>query len=122
MPDIERRPEASPEAKAENVEFDTSSVEERVEAMRAGKGLGSRVLGEHGTTSGTTVEAEHLNGVIEEGRLAAGHSSDPGMGGRTARGNLGSSLDSGAGDDRGERRSNQMGLPETGEKAGEIPD
>jgi hypothetical protein len=59
--------------------------------------LGGRTLGEVGTTGGTTVgaamQAEVENATIGGDHVTAAHGSDPGMGGRTARGNLGANLD-----------------------------
>jgi hypothetical protein len=62
-------------------------VDEKVRAIRRGDGLGGRMLGEEGTTGGTTVGKE-LQDEMEHAD-ATDHPYDPGMAGRTGRGGLG---------------------------------
>ena len=75
---------------------DTADIDELVQDMRRGTGLGGKTLGEEGTTGGTTVgrdlQKEMETGTNTSGRIPGGHPYDPGMAGRTARGGLGSDL------------------------------
>jgi hypothetical protein len=93
---MDRQRDSADEMANEARPGDESAIERIVDETRAGRGLGGRTLGELGTTGGTNVGAGQQR-LTETGvpgrRTPAGHASDPGVAGRTARGGLGTDLD-----------------------------